>query len=282
MSKQVEGETIQSAPIHIISLGAGVQSSTLALMAACGEIQPMPAAAIFADTQAEPQSVYRWLDWLETQLPFPIHRVTQGNLAQESLRTPTSKRSGKVYQKNMIPLFIKKHTGGKGILHRQCTRDYKITPVLREIRRLFISNARRPDKKIVQWIGISTDEAHRMKPAQVSFVEHRYPLIEQGISRIDCLRWMERKGYPTPPRSACVFCPYHNDKEWLRLKAEEPAEFQKAVEWERQCQAASQRDEVIQGIPFLHASLMPLDQVQFNESRQINLFGNECEGMCGT
>ena len=41
------------SPIHIISLGAGVQSSTMALMAACGEITPMPQCAIFADTQAE-------------------------------------------------------------------------------------------------------------------------------------------------------------------------------------------------------------------------------------
>ena len=71
-----------SEPIHIISLGAGVQSSTMALMAACGEITPMPVAAIFADTQNEPKSVYVWLDWLEKQLPFPVNLVTQGNLAE--------------------------------------------------------------------------------------------------------------------------------------------------------------------------------------------------------
>jgi len=33
---------------HVISLGAGVQSSTMALMAAAGEITPMPDCAIFA------------------------------------------------------------------------------------------------------------------------------------------------------------------------------------------------------------------------------------------
>lgn len=31
-----------SDPVHIISLGAGVQSSVMALMAAAGEITPMP------------------------------------------------------------------------------------------------------------------------------------------------------------------------------------------------------------------------------------------------
>lgn len=37
--------------MNIISLGAGVQSSTMALMEKHGEITPMPDCAIFADTQ---------------------------------------------------------------------------------------------------------------------------------------------------------------------------------------------------------------------------------------
>ena len=39
------------AKLRVISLGAGVQSSVMALMAAKGEIGPMPDCAIFADTQ---------------------------------------------------------------------------------------------------------------------------------------------------------------------------------------------------------------------------------------
>src|SRR5580765_5491306 len=83
-------------PIHIISLGAGVQSSTMALMAAHGEITPMPVAAIFADTQGEPASVYKWLDWLEGQLPFPVHRVTKGSLAKRCVTPYHSKRNDKM------------------------------------------------------------------------------------------------------------------------------------------------------------------------------------------
>ena len=66
--------------LNVLSLGAGVQSTVMALMAGGGEIKPMPDCAIFADTQFEPQGVYEHLDWLETQLPFPVHRVTEGNL----------------------------------------------------------------------------------------------------------------------------------------------------------------------------------------------------------
>lgn len=69
---------------RFLSLGAGVQSSTLALMIAHGEIEPVD-AAIFADTQWEPSHVYDWLDWLEKQLPFPVYRVTHGNLRTDTL-----------------------------------------------------------------------------------------------------------------------------------------------------------------------------------------------------
>lgn len=47
--------------LRILSLGAGVQSTTLALMAAHGEIGPMPDCAIFADTGWEPKAVYEHL-----------------------------------------------------------------------------------------------------------------------------------------------------------------------------------------------------------------------------
>ena len=60
---------------HIISLGAGVQSTVMALMAAKGEIEPMPDCAIFADTGAEPRYVYDQLDMIEANVPFPIHKV---------------------------------------------------------------------------------------------------------------------------------------------------------------------------------------------------------------
>ena len=58
-----------NANSRVISLGAGVQSSVMALMAAKGELTPMPEAAILTDTQWEPKDVYEHLDWLEKQLP---------------------------------------------------------------------------------------------------------------------------------------------------------------------------------------------------------------------
>lgn len=121
-----------SEPIHIISLGAGVQSSTMALMAAAGEITPMPKCAIFADTQAEPQSVYRWLDWLEPRLPFPVHRVSAGSLEKVSLTIRTKKDGSGTWAKSLIPAFIKNPNGKRGIMGRACTADFKVKEIIKK------------------------------------------------------------------------------------------------------------------------------------------------------
>ena len=269
-----------SNPIHVISLGAGVQSSTMALMAAKGEITPMPVAAVFADTQAEPRNVYDWLDWLEPHLPFPVLRVTSGPL-MATLTTHRHREDGTgTYIRQSIPAWV--DAGGRAsILMRGCTRDYKTTPIVRAVKKLMREHGA---KSVVQWIGISLDEAHRMKDSGDRRIQHRWPLIDARVTRQKCLEWMQQQGYPKPPRSACVFCPHHSDVEWRALKNGDPASFQTAVDAERLLQDAVMRSTAptARAIPFLHKSLKPLDQVDFTEdTSQLNLFGNECEGMCG-
>lgn len=272
--------------INILSLGAGVQSSTLALMATKGIVAPMPSAAIFADTGQEPNAVYEWLEWLTPQLAFPVIRVEKGDLRQDSLVVKKSGKSGRMYLKTIIPAFVKnKETGGIGLLGRRCTRDYKLDPIFRKARE--IAGVKRGQKhvSVVQWIGISVDEAHRMKPSRELWAECRWPLIEMNFSRQDCLRWMKAQGFPEPPRSACVFCPFHSDFEWQKLKETEPVAFQGAVEFERNLQEAASRDEVMNGVPWLTRRCVPLDTIDFSENapgyQQISMFGNECEGLCG-
>lgn len=275
------------APIHILSLGAGVQSSTLALMAGRGLVTPMPVAAIFADTQAEPPSVYRWLDWLEKQLPFPVHRVTAGSLTERITTTKINRKTGKQYYSTMIPAFVLNADGTKGIVGRSCTWNFKIDPILKKARKLGSIKRGQKTVGVVQWIGITTDEATRMSDSRDPWCAHRWPLIEMRMNRHDCLRWMTANGYPAPPRSACSYCPFHSDAEWRRLRDEEPQEFAKAVVVERQLQAARSAvttESKMPGKAFLHSSLVPLDKVDFTtdtEHGQLNLFENECKGMCG-
>jgi len=275
----------RSKPIHILSLGAGVQSSTLALMAAAGEVTPMPVAAIFADTQAEPQSVYRWLDWLEGQLPFPVYRVTAGSLTEGALMVRTNPRKGHEYVRSIIPAFTLNPDGTKGIVGRSCTRDFKLAPMFKKMRELAGITRGQKTPGVVSWIGISLDEVSRMKPSRLAWAQNRWPLIELEMTRHDCFRWMKNKGFPTPPRSACTYCPFHSDVEWRRLKNDSPEDFAAAVRFEKELQdlhAPVGRGR-LDSIPFLHDSLVPLGEVDFSESDATGQFKfvNECEGMCG-
>jgi hypothetical protein len=63
-----------------------------------------------------------------------------------------------------------------------------------------------------------------------------------------------------------------------------PEEWQKTIAFERAMQIAAKQDETANGIPYLHRSLKPIDQVDFRteeERGQGSLFGNECTGLCG-
>lgn len=255
--------------IHVLSLGAGVQSSTLALMAALGRIKPMPQFAIFADTGWEPAAVYEWLAWLETQLPYPVVCVQKGNMREDQINARM--RSTRWVS---LPYFVDAGGHREGRIRRQCTAEYKIEPIETYLKREVLGlkpRQRSPcEVRIVQWRGISADEAQRMKPSRERWVEVRYPLaMELGMTRNDCLRWMERHGYPRPPRSACIGCPFHSNDEWRAMRDNRPDEWADAVQFDFAIRDAGG----MRGRSYLHRSLLPLDQAE--------LWGEECEGMCG-
>ena len=260
---------------RFLSLGAGVQSSTLALMIAHGELEPVE-AAIFADTGWEPRHVYEWLDWLEKQLPFPVHRVQRGNLREDTLRRSTVQE-----RIAAIPWHMKMPNGDRAMGRRQCTMEYKIQPLTKKARELVGLVPRQRAKGVLceMFIGISTDEALRMKPSQDAWNVHRWPLIEKSMSRNDCLAWMERKGYPLPPKSSCIGCPFHSDHEWRLIKAD-PVSWADAIEVDK----AIRQQPGMRSQQFMHRSCVPLEQVDLSTAEdhgQIDMFNNECEGMCG-
>ena len=272
-------EKNRNKTLTIISLGAGVQSSAMAIMAAKGDF-PSVDCAIFADTGYEPKAVYKYLDFLKKILPYPIHIVAKGNIKDDMInsidngtRFPTA------------PFFTKNsETNKKGMLRRQCTNDYKIQPIRQKIRQLCnVAKGKHfpKDKYVEQWIGISTDEAQRMKPARDKYILNRHPLIEAKMSRQDCINYLKKHNIPLPEKSACIVCPYHNDSYWHFMKTERPEEFAEAVDFDKQVRTITRKeDEQI----FVHRSCKPLDEVEFDKKetdKQLDMFNNECEGMCG-
>jgi hypothetical protein len=252
-----------------------VQSSTLALMIAKGEIPPID-AAIFADTQWEPRAVYEWLDWLELQLPFPVYRVTAGNIRENLMRNSTGQQFA------AIPWFTLNPDGSLGMGRRQCTSEYKLNPIRRKTRELcgYMPRKRIPVGTCETLVGISTDEALRMKPSTDRWNTNIFPLIDVGMSRSDCLAWMKGYGYPEPVKSSCLGCPYHSNTQWREIKAD-PAAWADVLEVD-----AAIRVSKLRGLQFMHAKRIPLADVDLSPKSiavdpQLDMFINECEGICG-
>jgi hypothetical protein len=270
----------EQAKLRVLSLGAGVQSTTLALMAERGELPDKLDAAIFADTQWEPRAVYRHLEWLKREVrSFPIYTVTIGSIRDDIL----SRRRSSAGRYASIPWFILNPSGGKGKGQRQCSAEYKMTPIMWKLREL-LGKGRRSriaPGTIEQWIGISIDEASRMKPARQQWIANRWPLIEQNMSRNACLRWLHAHGYPTPPKSACIGCPFHNAALWRSMRVEAPEEFEDACKIDEALRQGNARG--MRGLEFMHPSRIPLSEaVELPGSeQQPDLFVNECLGICG-
>jgi hypothetical protein len=247
--------------LRILSLGAGVQSSTLLLMAEKGVIEPFN-CAIFADTGWESQATYQWLEWLKSVCRTPIITVmsNMGSIYDWSLESHNRSKS----RLASMPFYTLDGMD-RGMLMRQCTDNFKIVPIRKETRRLLglVPKQRAPHGAVEQAVGISLDEARRMKLSRDRMTFLSYPLVHMGMSRHDCQNWLTRNGYPIPPKSSCVGCPFHHNNEWREVMAD-PVGWQQAVTLDGLIRNAGIMDGRSSARLFLHRSCKPLEEVDFS------------------
>jgi hypothetical protein len=261
--------------MKIISLGMGVQSTALYLMSSIEKYDKAD-YAIFADPQAESKETYKMLNWLlewrkkNNGIPIIINR--DHNILNDTLNGVNA--LGRKY------LTIPAHSESKSMVMRQCTGEYKIRPVLKEIRKLYNlkKGQRLPTTEL--WLGISIDEASRMKENTIKALKNKFPLIELMMSRLDCINFYKKNNFPVPPKSSCVFCPYHSDKTWREKKLKNGTEWKTAVKVDNKIRNMYKDIEYLKEKVYLHRNCKPLSETYFQEN-QMDLFENECEGHCG-
>lgn len=244
--------------LRLLSLGAGVQSTTLGLMSRYGEL-PKLDAAIFADTGWEPRSVYDHLGKLTAALAeagIPVIRVSKGSLRGDAI-DPAHRYAS-------IPYFIRNPDGSEGMGRRQCTSEYKLAEINRKVRELL--GAKAPDYRRVpkgrvaeQWIGFSADEVGRVSDKfPLSYIAKRYPLLDAGMNRAACERWLRSHGWTSVAKSACIGCPYHGNGQWRDLRDNRPDEWDDAVAFDEAIRKGGARGLPLNGEAFLHRSRLPL------------------------
>lgn len=270
---------LENPTLRIISMGAGLDTTALALMAARGEIGPMPDCAIFADTGHEPARVYKHLDWLQTQVPFPIYRVKRDGLSlgeyqKESVSLPQKGRSA------AIPLYL---ADPLGMNPKQCSKEFKTRVVQRKVMELLgmKPGQRGPKHPIVeQWIGMDRGELERVRTSEKKWVHNRHPLIERDMRRRNVIQWMEERQYQTRLKSSCVFCPFRDDEAWQDMKNNDPEDFEAACQYD---EAFRPGYDGMTGAAYVHWSRVPLREAKFDLRKPETgvLFDmNECGTVC--
>ncbi|MFC9329062.1 hypothetical protein [Kitasatospora sp. NPDC057015] len=112
---------------------------------------------------------------------------------------------------------------------------------------------------------------------------NRFPLIEKGFSRTNCLRLLRSRGLDRTPKSSCLGRPCHGNSQWRALRDGSPGEWADVVAFDRAIRSGNAR-ATVEGTPllgqvYLHRSRRPLDEAPIDRvtahewaSRQIDVF----------
>lgn len=177
---------------YILSSGAGLNSTAL-LVLLINNNYPLD-EVVFADTGGEVPETYRHLKIVNSYLSK--HGIT--------LKIVKSK-NGTLYETCMRRRVTPSQ------VWRWSTRDYKITPIHAHYRSLKVH--------VNQYLGISFEERNRMKEARVPYVKNIFPLVENKLTRNDCIEIICQADFdlPMPVRSGCFFCPFNSVSRWREI-----------------------------------------------------------------
>lgn len=259
-----------SYKLRVLSLGAGVQSTTLYLMAEEGLIEPFD-LAIFADTGWEREATHKVIENLKAKYNTPIITVKEGDVKNDILNVIDKGVNNKNELFVKMPMYAYKGNN-KIMLQRQCTAGYKIKPINKELRKLLGLKPyqRYTGETIEHCIGISIDEAQRMNRYRGTKLETvSFPLVDLKLNRNDCIEYLKQHNLNIS-KSACIGCPFHCNKEWRDLN---DAEFKEACEFDNKVREGFlklRNDEL-----YIHNSFKPLSGVDLRtpeEKGQLRLF----------
>jgi len=276
---------------HYVSFGGGVQSTAIAMLVinrhpdlirAMGDV--MPELWLFSDTGDEPRAVYEHVEVVRQQIldaGMGYETVSAGVLSEHVITKALKGERGI----SLPPLFVKTRSGDTMPVRRGCTRDFKIKPLDAAAKKHFaVPRGYKGDPYVSQWYGISSDEEQRMKIAQDRWRTFEYPLVKMGWTRERCRDYLRFLGI-NAPRSACVYCPFHDAAEWKRVLAD-PSDRERVFEFERQIHAAWDKHGTVAGLesrPYLHRSRVRLEDVDHDKGQRSlwDTWDQECAGVCG-
>lgn len=209
--------------ITIASYGGGTNSTAMLIeMAMRGE--PAPHAILFADTGGEKPHTYAHVEefsaWLEKQ-GYP--RITTVKKVTRDGDVLTLEQN--CLNKAMLPSIA--------YGFKTCSQKYKIQPQEKWANNDPACKAEwAAGRKVVKLIGFDAGEPQRATERDDPKYTWRYPLIEWGITRADCVKIIESCQISLPGKSSCFFCPNMRPAEIRQLGRDYPDLLQRALDME--------------------------------------------------
>lgn len=245
----------------VANVSGGIQSTFMA-HAIFNELLPRVDCMIFADTGWERESSYNTilgLKELAHDHDIPFHITSNGNIREQAIEAGNPKsdygdwrdpKTGYGFLK--MPIYTIDQRGNKPRMSaKQCTTDFKIRPIRKFLREHYGMQAR-----FNQWIGISLDEAHRMRTSDVKYVTMCYPLVtDLKFTRGHCIEYLKRHNIPVPTKSACIGCPLHSDENWHDLTE---AEKQDAIDFDEKIRHLQAHVDALPKPKKFHQDQLPL------------------------
>jgi len=276
--------------LTVLHHGGGVQTGTMIEMIRDGLLSK-PDVVVTADTGDEPAYIYEQLAHdksLMDEIGVPFVTVRNGNLHNDIYGSgrfaamPLFTQQNRAVEGFGMTAEIKK--GGK--LKRQCTSNYKIVPIEREIRIMLLEMRHAKQSKngairinknalVVSWIGYTTDEIERVnRMHQAKWQRFEYPLIEMRMTKQDCINWLEENRKPARLSSACKKCPLLGNRERRQIRDNDPSGWEQTLQFDDDLRNSNLRiAATAKGKLFLSDKFIPLRDLNIDEDDlQMSIF----------
>jgi len=182
--------------MNVVSYGGGTNST--AMLIGMWERGIAADLILFADTGSEKPHTYQHIqefsDWLQSK---KMQRITM-----VKSRAPQTVIDGSLEAECLRRKALPSIAYG----FKTCSQKWKREPIEAHLKSVGVV-------EYAQYIGFDADEPQRAKP----YPNNRYPLIEWGWGRDECIEAIDRAGVTRPGKSACFFCPSSKAYEILAL-----------------------------------------------------------------
>ena len=265
----------------VLSCGAGMQSTALALMSCENKIKgymvhplvPIYDLIVFCDLGAEPYWVYDQVAFIgqackKAGIPFVV--------LQTDLYGHYMERFGRQHVSS-IPFWSLAPDGTKAKMKRACTIDFKILKIQQHARYNLLGY--RPKQwtraedigKHEMHIGFSAEEKQRtFKSLNPMYVNH-YPLVDMGLTRADNFKYiLEEWGLETKA-SACIFCPFHRNYFFQHLQKTHGENYAQLVAMDKMLEER-QPDTKIRSKLFVSRSCKRIEELTPDECHDAECF----------